>query len=221
MNDYTSICLITRDSPYSDMAINFIKQNFSNYTIVKGDFSEPTNAGVLKRKFDYIISFLNPRMIPEDILKNARCAAVNFHPGPPEYPGAGCYNFALYNNDKMFGTTCHHMKKKADSGKIVSVKRFPMFESDTVMSLRERTMTYTLLNFFELIYPIIEGKDIPTSDEEWKREPRTQKDLNELLQISLDMPTEEIDRRIRATAHGEYPGPYIEIHGKKYTLKSA
>ncbi len=221
MDNNVSICLITKDSPYGDIAINLIKRNFSNYAIVKGDFSEPTNAEILKRKFDYIISFLNPAMIPEDILKNARLAAINFHPGPPEYPGAGCYNFALYNNDKMFGITGHHMLKKADSGKIISVKRFPLFEGDTVESLKERTMIYMLLSFFELIYTIIEGKDLPASDEAWKREPRTQKDLDALLEISLDMPTEEIDRRIRATAHTEYPGPFVEIHGKKYTLKSA
>jgi methionyl-tRNA formyltransferase len=174
----------------------------------------------LKKKFDYIISFLYTKIIPEDILKNARFAAINFHPGPPEYPGTGCYNLALYNNDKIFGTTCHHMLKKADSGKIISVKRFPLFESDTVGTLKERTMIYTILIFFELIYLIIEGKDLPRSKEEWKREPYTRKDLNKLLQIGLEMPKEEIDRRIRATACNNYPGPYIEIHGKKYSLRA-
>ena len=216
----TRICLFTKDSPYSDIAIDFIRRNFSDYEIVKGDLKDPANASIFGKKFDYIISFLYPNMIPEEILNNARLAAINFHPGPPEYPGTGCYNFALYNDDRTFGTTGHHMLKKADSGKIIQVKRFPMFSSDTVESLKERTMIYTVLNFFEVMYIIIGGKTLPVSKEVWKGEPRTRKELDQLLNITLDMPTDEIDKRIRATAYSSYPGPFIEIHGKKYSIRS-
>ena len=219
MNDLR-ICLLTEDSLYGDIAAKFIKQNFSNYEIVKVNLNDSVGKYIYNRKFDYIISFFYSWIVPEEILRNAKFAAINFHPAPPEHPGTGCYNFALYNGEKMFGTTCHHMLEKPDTGGIISVKRFPMFETDTVESLKERTKIYSLVNFFEVVFIIMEGGGLPTSSENWKREPRTRRDLDMLLEIDLDMSTEEIDKRIRATAHPTYPGPYIEIHGKKYSLRS-
>jgi methionyl-tRNA formyltransferase len=212
------ICLFAKRSYYCDIAIDFVKQNFSNYRIVMDDLSSHKEI-ICKTKYDYIISFLYTKLIPDEILRNARVAALNFHTAPPEYPGTGCYNFALYNDDKLYGTTCHHMIKKVDSGKIVSVKRFPVYKGDTVESLRERTMIYTIQNFYEIMNVIVENKELPLSNELWKREPYTRKDLNKLLELNLDMQVEEIDKRIRATAHPEYPGPFIKIHGKKYTIK--
>ena len=218
VND-TSVCLLTKDSIYCDIAINFVRQNFLNYKIVKGDLNDSQNKILYETKFDYIIAFLYPKIVTEDILKNAVISAINFHPGPPEYPGAGCYSFALYNDEKSFGTTCHHMLKKPDTGQIILVKRFPIFKNDIFNTLKERTMIYTLLNFFELMYIIIEKKDLPISKERWKREPNTRKDFNRLLEITLDTHPDEIDRRIRATAHPQYPGPFIQIGGKKYTIR--
>lgn len=217
----SNIGLFTKNSPYCDIAIDFVKRNFSEYEVILGDVQSLINTPVYTRNFDYIISFLYTQVIPEDILKNARVAAINFHPSPPEYPGTGSYNFALYNNEKLYGTVCHHMLEKPDSGNIVLVKRFPLFETDTVESLRERTMIYTLLNFFEVMYILLQNKDLPSSDEVWARKPTTRKDLEKLLEIKPDMSVEEIDKRIRATSAPNYSGPYITIKGKRYTIKDA
>lgn len=220
MNSF-SIGLFTKESSYCNIAIDFVKRNFSEYEVIKEDIESFNTTSLYARRFDYIISFLYNHLIPQAVLDNASIAAINFHPAPPEYPGTGSYNFALYNNEKMYGTVCHHMIEKPDSGKIIAVKRFPLFQTDTVKSLRERTMIYTLLNFFEVINIILEKKDLPLADEVWTHEPTTRKDLEKLLEINLDMSTDEIDKRIRSTAVPNYPGPYITIHGKKYSLKES
>ena len=64
--------------------------------------------------------------------KKSKTAAINFHPASPEYPGTGCNNFALYENAGEYGVTCHYMAPKADTGKIIKVKRFPVFANDDV-----------------------------------------------------------------------------------------
>lgn len=84
-----------------------------------------------------MISYLCPWILPEHLLERAKVASVNFHPGPPEYPGIGCTNFAIYNQEVIFGMTCHHMATRVDTGKIVAVRRFPLFPTDTVLSLTE------------------------------------------------------------------------------------
>ena len=50
--------------------------------------------------------------------------AINFHPGPPNYRGIGCLNFALLSNEKYYGVTAHIINEKIDNGKILSFKKF-------------------------------------------------------------------------------------------------
>ena len=79
---------------------------------------------VLSWKGDYIICFRSLSVLPKSLLKKASIAAVNFHPGPPEYPGSGCINFALYDEVNEYGVTAHIMNSKVDNGDILEVKRF-------------------------------------------------------------------------------------------------
>jgi methionyl-tRNA formyltransferase len=106
-----------------------------------------------------------------------------------------------------------------DTGDIISVKRFPLHKTDTVSTLRNRTMIYTLVNFYEVMHTVFEGAELPSSAEHWSRPPYTRKDLLSLMQLESNMPLEELQRRIRATAHPDYPGPYLEIQGRRFTLK--
>jgi methionyl-tRNA formyltransferase len=146
-------------------------------------------------------------------LSRARYAAINFHPGPPEYPGIGCTNFAIYNGEKEFGITCHHMVAKVDSGSMVAVRRFPVFGTDTVYSITQRCYNEILHLFFELMSGILEGKALPQSSEAWKRKPYTRKQLNQLCELSADMDKAEIDRRVRATTYGNKVWAYMKEEG--------
>ena len=103
-------------------------------------------------------------------------AALNFHPGPPEYPGIGCTNFAVYDGANEFGITCHHMLSKVDTGDIIAVKRFPVFESDTVFTITQRCYSYIINLFYEIFYLLMNGKALPVSEEQWKRKPYLRKE---------------------------------------------
>ena len=125
--------------------------------------------------------------------------AINFHPGPPAYPGIGCTNFAVYDGVDEYGVTCHHMLAKVDTGKIISVKRFPVYKTDTVFAITQRCYALILNQFFEIMDYIIQEKPFPDCDETWTRKPYLRKELNRLCRITPDMPIEEINRRIKAT----------------------
>jgi len=151
---------------------------------------------------DLIISYLAQWILPDSILQKAGKAAINFHPGPPEYPGIGCTNFAVYNKEKEFGITCHHMLAKVDSGSIIAVRRFPVFENDTVYSITQRCYTEILHLFYKLISDVLTNQPLPQSSEIWKRKPYTRKQLNELCELKAGMDKDEIDLRIKATTYG-------------------
>jgi len=170
---------------------------------------------VLKEEGDLLISFLSPWVIPVSLL-NRFDIAINFHPGPPEYPGNGCYNFALYEEAKEYGVTCHFISKEVDAGPIIEVIRFPVLPNETVESLRDKSLGYLLVLFFDILCKIIKGENLKPSGERWKRRAFTRKDLDKLCRITPDMPREEVIKRVRATYYPGMPGAYIELFGMKF-----
>lgn len=167
--------------------------------------------------YDYVISYLSPWIIPAHILNTAKTAAINFHPAPPEYPGIGCINFALYNEAKEYGVTCHHMAPQVDTGGIIAVKRFTVYPNDTVETLLNRSYDYQLALFYDIIASIYHGQPLPVSPETWTKKPTTRKELDQLATITPDLSEEEIAKRIRATSFQNWK-PCIEVNGHKFEL---
>ena len=187
----------------SQIASDFLRVHFKEVTVVYSDRKNPMPDYIYDWEGDFFISYLSQWIIPASILQKARWAAINFHPGPPEYPGIGCTNFAIYNREKEFGITCHHMIAKVDSGPIIAVRRFPVFENETVYSLTQRCYTEMLHLFYQLISNVLSSQPLPQSTEIWKRKAYTRKELNELCTLTSDMAPAEIARRIKATTYGD------------------
>lgn len=152
-----------------------------------------------------LVSFLSPWIVPAHILD--RCeTAINFHPGSVDYPGIGCYNFALYDGAPEFGATCHHMLPKVDAGAIIEERRFPTLPGDTVEILKLRTMVTILSMFHDIAALLAEGKPLPIAGTHWTRPAYTRRQLNALTECRPAMPKAEIHRRVRATTYPGYPG---------------
>lgn len=207
------------DDPDCARALEFCQKHFSQVTYCLGKWGDPLPENIRKWEGDYIISYLSRWVIPEELLDRAKIAAINFHPASPEYPGIGCNNFALYEDAKEYGVTCHHMARKVDTGRIIAVKRFPVHPKDDVDSLLKRTYENQIELFFEIVGLMAEGKELPVSAETWTRPPFSRKQFNELFKITPDMREEEVKRRIRAISYGPWQ-PYVEIHGYRFEYKT-
>ncbi len=168
---------------------------------------------------DFVISFVSPWIIPQEILNSAKIAAINFHPGPPEYPGSGCYNFALYEQSKFYGVTVHHMKEKVDTGDIIMTSYFDISPFDTVETLKLKSMNHLLYLFDKLLSCIASGEELPKSEKKWTRKPFTKKEMYEIFEIDpLKHSEEEIEKRIRAAKYPSCKGAYITLNNKKFYL---
>lgn len=187
------------DDQYSKYAGEFISLHFPETLAIYGKRGELFPKEAADWKGDIIISYLSQWIIPDHVLKKASVMAINFHPGPPDYPGIGCTNFAVYDGVSEYGVTCHHMLAQVDTGKIISVKRFPVYKTDTVFSITQRCYAMILNQCFEIFDTIIQEKPLPEADETWTRKPYLRKELNKLCKITPDMPIEEMNRRIKAT----------------------
>lgn len=217
--DLKVLFLSKNRNEYADRAADFIRQHFRDPVIFSGNRNVPLPPEVLEWNGDLMISFISSWIYPQTLLDGATYAAINFHPGTPEYPGTGCTNFAIYNGEKEYGATCHHMKATVDSGNIVAVKRFPLNADDTVFSVTERCYQLIEEMFYEVMECILQGRELPVSEERWARKPYTRKQLNELCEIRPDMSEEEISRRIRSTTFGAEVWAYTKIGNRKFILQ--
>jgi methionyl-tRNA formyltransferase len=207
-----------KDDPYCAKALEFCQANFADVTVCLGVWGDPLPKKAAEWRGDYILSYLSRWVVPASLLERAEKAAINFHPASPDYPGIGCNNFALYENAKEYGVTCHHMEAKVDRGNIIAVKRFPVDPPDDVESLLTRTYEHQLELFFEVVGGIASGRTLPSSQDKWTRKPFTREEFNELFVITPDMREEEIARRIRAVKYKHWK-PYIVLGGHTFELK--
>jgi methionyl-tRNA formyltransferase len=217
--DLRILFLRKKDNQYAQRAEDFVRKHFQQPLIFSGGRKDKLPDEVLNWKGDWMISFISSWIYPAKLLSNAEFAAINFHPGSPEYPGTGCTNFAIYNGAKEYGVTCHHMNAGVDSGKIIAVKRFPLKESDSVYNVTQHCYKLIEEMFYEIMNGILNGQPLPVTNEQWKRKPYTRKQLDELCTITPDMTEDEIRKRIKATTY-KTPWAFTKIGNHIFKLQA-
>ena len=182
---------------HTELAAEFCRRNFATVAVYLGQWGDPFPDAIRSPDWDCIVSYLSRWIVPPQMLDKARLA-INFHPGPPEYPGYGCNNFAIYEGAVEYGVACHHMERTVDTGPVIAVKRFPVLATDDGGTLLLRAYDYQLVLFYEITELIIQGKQLPRSKATWTRKPFTRKQFDELGRITNDMSEAEKARRTRA-----------------------
>ena len=211
------ICLLTKKSKFGvKEVINYLNNISDDIEVYFEEDYSSIPKSILKKEYDFIISYISPWIVPKSMLSKTTYWNINFHPGPPEYPGIGCFNFAIYDSAYEFGSTAHIMDPKVDSGKIIGVKRFKMKKDETVETLSLKTYKAQLNLFKKIMKTIIIKKSLPKSEEKWKRGAYKRIELEKLSEINLNMPEKEIQKRIRATYYNGKPAPFIKIFGHKF-----
>jgi methionyl-tRNA formyltransferase len=209
------VLLLTKKDHWSIQAGQLAKIFFGDGLIwEQGMRSDPLPASCALPAYRAVISFLSPWVVPESLLEKSPLS-INFHPGSCEYPGIGCYNFALYEEARTFGVVCHHMLPRVDSGSIIRETLFPVLPQDSVESLKLRSMVEMLAMFHAIIGLIASGETLPASPRRWTRPAFTRSQLDALCEITPHMSEAEKNRRIRATTYPGYPGPYLLAGGQK------
>lgn len=199
--------------------ISYLKANFSKVEIFKGCVGDAFPSKAYSNKYDICISYLSPWIIPQKMLSGVKDFAINFHPGPPEYRGIGCTNFAIYNNESKYGVTAHLMEAEVDSGKIISVKYFPILPGDTLFGLTQKCYKYVLQLFYDVFGHYVKYGNLPSSSKRWSRRLYTRKELNELCRIRRGMSLAEVKKRIKATNFPNMPKAYIQMFGYRFEYK--
>ena len=166
-----------------------------------------------ENQIDYIFNFLSAVKVPIEAIEAVKKLAINFHPAPPDYPGRGCASFALFDNVMQYGATVHLMNEVYDLGEILSVINFPVLKDDYCDTLTDRALIYTLMLFYDVLYEIAVKGEIVPCNARWSRLASTRKEFDEWMTILPTDSEEEVQDKIKATRHRQFPGPYLETIG--------
>ena len=221
MDGLKVLMLSKRENIFCDYAEALLKSYFPQEDIlsVRGSVGDRLDDELRWYAPEYVISFVSPWIVPGSLLSAARKAALNFHPGPPAYPGTGCYNFALYEGAKQYGVTVHHMREKVDTGDIIMTSYFDVSPLETVETMKLKSMNHLLFCFERIMACIAAGDPLPASQEKWLRRPFTRKEMYALFEIDPRKDDDaEIERRIRAATYPSSGGAYVTAGGRRFYL---
>lgn len=202
---------------HSDRAEVYLRQLFNEVTAVASSkIGDRLPEGLAGIRYDAVFAFRSHIIIPDWLIAGTD-VCLNFHPGPPERPGIGCVNFALYEGDPEYGSTCHYVVEEIDAGPIVSVRRFPIAAEDTVATLLARTYDYLLCQLYDIAPLVASGLKPEPCSERWTRKATRKRDLDALMTVSPGTSPDEIERIVRATTFGQF-GPQMTVEGTTFQL---
>ena len=195
---------------------------FLNFKKISFDYIDSSKKKKIKisKNYDYLISFLNSMYIKKSVRKKIKINSFNFHPGPPEYPGFGCYNFALLDKVNFYGSTIHMINDKFDSGKIVNVKKFKIsYEKFNLEKLIRKTHENIIKQAKDFINDI-QNKKLKIEDNlKWKKKAYTKKEFETAREIKLNDSKKNILKKIKAFSYKNYESVYLNFKGLKFELK--
>jgi len=215
-----------QDCDYSNQALTHLSfLGFNVTSVFSKDRQDAIPEDLLLWKGAYIFCFRSYFLLPQSLIDRAEIAAINFHPGPVEYPGSGCINWALYEDAAFYGVTAHLMNENIDNGDVLECRRFPILKQDNVTTLLKLAHLKTfdlLIDFTTGLF--LEGKSfldkklLASINEKWSGKARKMKEIDILQRIDLSCSREELQRLIRSTHVTNFPLE-INFHGYKFILK--
>jgi methionyl-tRNA formyltransferase len=215
---FDTVILLSGDAELSVLPHVLIGHN-SYLKVVKARTSfdlTALNSELLARS--RLIAFATGEIVPTSILNRLGYGAINFHPGPPTYPGWAPAHFALYNREHQFGVTTHVMVERVDAGPIIDVKLFPIPADISVLGLEGLAYAHLAHLFWGMAEALaVNASPPPTQPIEWGPKKYSRRLYQDICNIPLDIGPEEFERRIKIFG-GNHFGvvPTIRLHGVEF-----
>lgn len=207
---------------YSKEIISFLNKKFNLIYILSSFPKENLDIRLKKiNNIDFIFCFRSYHILRQDILSKVKYHSINFHPGPPEYRGIGCVNFAILDKAKFYGLTAHLIDQKIDHGKIINLRRLKIKKTDTVQELLTKTYKLQVLQIKKIVNHILKKRCnidkliYENRKEKWSYKLYTRKDLNKLYVIKKNISKKNLKLRLKATITDKFK-PYVILHKKKF-----
>jgi methionyl-tRNA formyltransferase len=166
---------------------------------------------------DYIFSFYYRFMIPIELLRTAKIAALNMHGSLlPKYRGRAPVNWAVLHGEAETGATLHIMEEKPDAGDIVAQTTVPIEIHETAHEVFNK-VSNAAKKVMEGVLPKLMKGEIPRRQNVLDQGSYFGGRKPEDGRIDWTQSAISIYNLIRAVAP-PYPGAFTEFHGKALLL---
>ena len=208
---------------YSNNLKKFLKKKSKKFYFIKSNkmYEKIPLKKILRNQYSYIICFRSYYILKKNLIRKATHAAINIHPSPPKYRGPGGVNYALYNNEKFFGTTCHIINEKIDSGKILDFKKIKILKKDTVETLLKKTSLASITQAKRILTLLFKDENnlkvmIKMNKKiKWSKKINKLKNLNNFYEIDINSTKKQLKKKLKATNTKKFK-PFIKLHNKKF-----
>lgn len=162
---------------------------------------------------DYIFSFYYRFMIPEQILKCAKIAALNMHGSLlPKYRGRAPVNWAILHGETETGATLHVMEAKPDAGDIVGQAAVNIGPDETATDVFGKVSQAAVTVIEQVLPSLIQG-NIPRKPNELQKGSYFGGRKPADGQIHWNQTAKQVHDLVRAVAP-PYPGAFADYDGK-------
>ncbi len=195
------------DNEYVIKAYTFLEQLIGNENVIY--IRNPINKGI-PDKYDIGLSFLYVNKVPKLELNTPW---INWHPGPlPKYKGRNVIYRAMMEDAETFGGTIHYMDENFDTGDIIEVEKFTLYDTYTAGDVLDKTYQVLLGLFYKYVPQIIEGRELPRTKQH-QGYAYKKVEINDFVDLSLEQ-----KNKIRAlTVHPKYHAK-VKIANKTYKI---
>ena len=207
---------------FSKKIFFLLKKLFKNVDVIWSSTYNEKIIKKLKKEYDYIFTFRNYLILKKKIIKKAKIAAINFHPGTPKYRGVGCANYAIFENSKYYGVTAHLINNKIDNGKILDVIQFRISKQTSLEKLLKKTHYTQYLLAKKTITNIKKNKNYlntqinKNKNIKWSKKIGNKKKLDKFYELKkINLPNKEFSRYLRSTLYKDFK-PFIKIKSKYF-----
>ena len=162
---------------------------------------------------DYIFSFYYRFMIPEQILKCAKIAALNMHGSLlPKYRGRAPVNWAILHGETETGATLHVMEAKPDAGDIVGQAAVSIGPDETATDVFGK-VSQAAVTVIERVLPSLIQGNIPRKPNELQKGSYFGGRKPADGQIHWNQTAKQVHDLVRAVAP-PYPGAFADYGNK-------
>ncbi|MBU3580861.1 formyltransferase [Polynucleobacter sp. AP-Capit-er-40B-B4] len=162
---------------------------------------------------DYIFSFYYRFMIPEQILKCAKIAALNMHGSLlPKYRGRAPVNWAILHGETETGATLHVMEAKPDAGDIVGQAAVNIDPDETATDVFGKVSQAAVTVIEQALPSLIKGI-VPRKPNELQKGSYFGGRKPADGQIHWNQTAKQVHDLVRAVAP-PYPGAFTNHEGK-------
>lgn len=164
------------------------------------------------RDYDVGISFMYQYKVPAKEVNSHPW--FNFHPAPlPEYKGRDLCYHAIMNGDRNFGATIHYMDEGFDTGDIIDVRRFPIYDYYNAEDVSKMAISVSEALFMTYLPRILETPVFPRI----RNRGGTYYKKGKILEEIPVRPYEPFGQFVRAVTYKDFH-PRIDIGGVKYKI---